>query len=98
MTLSRDADEIARLLADLDAEILYRLSRGPLRADSVAALLEFVDCALAGSRECMALGENARGWHESALSNTRAPGNYHAALRLSLAKYHASRGEHDEER
>jgi hypothetical protein len=96
MALSKDTDHIAGLLADLDAEIRHRLSNGPLRADNVAALIRIVDCALEGSRECAALGGNVGRWHESAISNERAPRDYRAVLGLSLAKYHAARGEYDE--
>jgi len=63
--------------------------------DSIVALIALVDCALNGNLECMALSENTRVWHESALSNTRLPDDFTAALQLSLAKIHASRGEAD---
>ncbi len=96
MVLSKDVDHIAELLAELDAEILRRLSNGPLRASNVAALVASVDCALEGSRECVALGGAVARWHESAASNERAPRDYRAVLRLSLAKYHVARGEFDE--
>jgi hypothetical protein len=96
MALSKDADRVAGLLADLDAEIIHRLSEGPLRTDSVVALLGFVDCAFEGSRECATLEENVGRWHEAAISNERTPQNYRGVLGLSLAKYHAARGEYDE--
>jgi hypothetical protein len=96
MALSKDADRVAGLLADLDAEIIHRLSKGPLRTDSVVALLGFVDCAFEGSRECATLEENVGRWHEAAISNERTPQNYRGVLGLSLAKYHAARGEYDE--
>lgn len=96
MALSKDADHVAGLQADLDAEIVHRLSNGPLRTDSVVALVGLVDCAVDGSRECAMLAENIRRWHESAVSNERAPQSYRAVLGLSLAKYHAARGEYDE--
>jgi hypothetical protein len=96
MALSTDADTIARLAADLDAEIVRRLSNGPLRTDSVVALIGFVDCTLDGSAECAMLAENVRRWHEAAVSNERAPRSYRAVLGLSLAKYLATRGEHHE--
>ena len=93
--LQADAAHNTRLLATLDEAINQRLSAGPVPTDSVVALIALVDCALNGNLECMALSENTRVWHESALSNTRLPEDFTAALQLSLAKIHASRGEAD---
>ena len=66
------------------------------RMNSVVALVALVDCVLVHSRECVELGERIRRWHGSALSNDFAPPSYRAVLGLSLAKYLASLGEHDE--
>lgn len=95
VALSTDAQSNARLLASLDEEIIRRLASGPLRTDNVVALIATVDCMIAGSRECMGLAESIGRWHEAALSNEVAPRGYRAVLGLSLAKYHASRGDQD---
>jgi len=95
MKLLADGDNNVRLLETLDYEINRRLSSEPVRADSVAALISVVDCALDGNRECMALRENAGRWHDSALSNERLPGIFRAVLELSVAKNHVLAGEND---
>jgi hypothetical protein len=95
MILSTDPQQNARLLAALDNEIIRRLETGPVRTDSVIALIAFVDCALSGNGDCVLLQENARLWHEAAVENQRLPASFKAALMLSIAKIHAAAGEHD---
>jgi len=95
MNLLADTRHNARLLAALDNEIIQRLTMGPVRTDSVIALIGLVDCALNGDQDCIVLQEGARLWHDSALANPRLPPSYKAALELSVAKIHASAGDHD---
>ena len=93
--LMADGEHIACLLETLDDEVGYRLSSDLVRTDSVVALISLVDCALDGNRECMALRDDTRRWHDSALSNERLAVNFRAALELSVAKTHAAAGDHD---
>jgi hypothetical protein len=95
LKLLADGGHNARLLATLDELINRRLSIRSVRTDSVIALISLVDCALNADRECLALRDNARRWHDSALSNERLPANYAAALQLSVAKILASTGDYD---
>ncbi|NCF83578.1 MAG: hypothetical protein GWP74_18420 [Proteobacteria bacterium] len=95
LKLLADGEHNARLLATLDELIKGRLSVRSVRTDSVIALISLVDCALNADRECLALRDNSRRWHDSALSNERLPANYAAALQLSVAKILASTGDYD---
>ena len=95
LKLLADGEHNARLLATLDELIKGRLSIRSVRTDSVIALISLVDCALNADRECLALRDNSRRWHDSALSNERLPANYAAALQLSVAKILASTGDYD---
>ena len=90
-----DADHNARLLETIDAEINRRLSTELVRIDSIVALVSVVDCGFAGNRECVALRESARQWHDSALSNQPMPADFRAALVFSLAKLLVAAGDHD---
>ena len=95
MQLLADGEHNACLLEALDHEIGARLSSKLARTDSIVILVSLVDCALEGNRECMALRGDVRRWHESALSNERLPVIHRAALELSVAKIHASVGDHE---
>jgi hypothetical protein len=95
MTLSLDAELNARLLEALEQEIMRRNSTETVRTDNVIALIAFVDCALSGNGDCMALMDNARRWHDAALSNPRLPTNYEAVLELSMAKIYAVSADHE---
>jgi hypothetical protein len=95
MQLLADGEHNACLLGALDREIGERLSSELVRTDSVVVLVSLVDCALEGNRECMALRGNIRRWHNCALSNERLPVVHRAALELSVAKIHASAGDHE---
>jgi hypothetical protein len=95
MQLLADGERNACLLEALDHEIGARLASTLARTDSIVILVSLVDCALEGNRECMALRGDVRRWHESALSNERLPVVHRAALELSVAKIHASVGDHE---
>ena len=95
MQLLADSEHNACLLEALDHEIGVRLSSKLARTDSIVVLVSLVDCALDGNRECKALRGNIRRWHEAALSNEQLPVNHRAVLELSVAKIHASAGDHE---
>ena len=95
LNLVADSEQNARLLGTIDAEINRRLSTELMRIDSIVALIALVDCGFSGNRECVALRQNARRWHDSALSNQPLPADFHAALELSLAKLLVAAGDYD---
>ena len=95
LQLLAESDHNARLLETIDGEINRRLSAELLRIDSIAALVSVVDCGLSGNRECVALRESIRRWHDSALSNQPMPADFQGALELSLAKILVAAGDYD---
>ncbi|MDX1434981.1 MAG: hypothetical protein R3286_21240, partial [Gammaproteobacteria bacterium] len=76
-------------------EIRRRLAEHPVRTDSVVTLVRVVDCMLAGSPWCVALGDAIRDWHLAALGNARLERTNRAALELSLAKVLVAAGDPD---
>jgi len=95
LQLLADRSHNAGLLVTIDAEIQRRLSRELLRIDSIAALIGVVDCGFSGNRECIALRDSARRWHDAALSQGRMPADFRAPLELSLAKISVAAGDYD---
>ena len=96
MKLLADSGHNARLLSALDAEIARRLDAERPSTANMVSLVSLVDCSLGGRSECVRLRQNARRWHESALTNARIPAHFRAVLELSAAKLYAIAGESDE--